>query len=399
VTLPAGTAGSEATGASFWQAAWKAAHPQQSSAAALPRRCQVLVVGGGVTGASLLHHLADSDLDVHLVERGRLACGASGRNAGFVLAGVADNYALAVRRLGRPLAREVWAFSVENGDMLAEALAGRAGHRRRGSWMLAASDLEADELDESVTLLREDGFDVTFHRGTADSPARLLTPGDAEVDPVATVHALAANQGSRITEELAVTGIEATSTGVRVHTSAGECTADVVILATNAYTGALIPDIDIVPARGQMLATDEMPERVAERPVYADHGYRYWRQLDDGRVLLGGWRDRAVDEESTDRADISETVQRHLDVELLRLGARAPVTHRWAGIMAFTSDHLPLVGAVTGHPGVFVCAGYSGHGMGFALHATRLLCDHVIAGRPIPEWMSSQRAPVRMPAG
>jgi gamma-glutamylputrescine oxidase len=401
VSPPAGGAGTEGEAAgSIWQASAATAEPM---IAGLPRRCEVLVVGGGITGASLLLHLAARDVDVRLVERGRLACGASGRNAGFILTGLADNYAVAVRRMGRRVAGEAWSFSRANGEMLTAALQGRAGHSRRGSCTLATSSAEADELEESATLLGEDGFEVTFSRDLDGSlggyHAALLTPGDAEVDPVATVRALASGHAERISEQLNVTAVEATGSAVRVDTSAGECIADTVILATNAGTSALLPDLDIVPMRGQMLATEAIPTHIAERPVYADRGYRYWRQLGDGRLILGGCRDRAVAEESTDRESISETIQGHLDAELQRLGVSAPVTHRWAGIMGFTPDHLPLVGAVSGHTGVFVCGGYSGHGMGFAVHATRVLCDHIVAGTSIPEWMSAQRVRQRASAG
>src|ERR1700681_2946180 len=80
----------------------------------LPERADVLVIGGGITGVSLLHHLAKRRIDAVLVERRHLAYGASGRNAGFLLAGVADCYADAVRTFGRPRAREIWGMTVEN---------------------------------------------------------------------------------------------------------------------------------------------------------------------------------------------------------------------------------------------------------------------------------------------
>src|SRR6266705_6373747 len=87
----------------------------------LPERADVLVVGGGITGVSLLHHLDRRGVDAVLVERSHLASGASGRNAGFLLAGVADCYAEAVRIFGREKAREVWHITAENHDRMLEA--------------------------------------------------------------------------------------------------------------------------------------------------------------------------------------------------------------------------------------------------------------------------------------
>ncbi|MDQ2943365.1 MAG: FAD-dependent oxidoreductase, partial [Candidatus Dormibacteraeota bacterium] len=88
--------------APFW------APPPEKYPGKLPERADVLVIGGGIAGTSLLHHLGRRRFGAVLVERQHLAAGASGRNAGFLLAGVADCYAEAVRIFGREKAREVW---------------------------------------------------------------------------------------------------------------------------------------------------------------------------------------------------------------------------------------------------------------------------------------------------
>ncbi|MDP9406017.1 MAG: FAD-binding oxidoreductase, partial [Actinomycetota bacterium] len=113
--------------------------------------------------------------------------------------------------------------------------------------------------------------------------------------------------------------------------------------------------------RAQMLATARAPEVDIPRPVYARFGYDYWQQLPDRRVVLGGLRDQFPATESTDRAVPTSALQRQLDV-LLRdgLGVRAAVTHRWAGVIAFTDDRLPVLAEV--RPGVWVAGAYSGTG-------------------------------------
>jgi len=146
-------------------------------------------------------------------------------------------------------------------------------------------------------------------------------------------------------------------------------------LATNAYTPELLPDVKIRPTRAQMLATAPVSTTVAPRPTYSNYGYRYWRQLASGEFLIGGWRDTRVDEENTSEDATTSNIQARLDQAAAELGAAAPVTHRWAGIMGFTEDGLPLAGPVDGMPNVYLCAGFTGHGMGFAFMTAKRVAE------------------------
>jgi gamma-glutamylputrescine oxidase len=331
----------------------------------------VLIVGGGITGVSLLHHLGRRRIGAVLVERSQLAAGASGRNAGFLLAGVAANYVEAVRTFGRDKAREVWAVTSENHDLMIEAARGqKVGYRRLGSATLAADDEERDELVESAQLLADDGFSARW------DGRRLINPRDGEVDPVALVAALArqARPGA-ICEGVRVTALEPRRRDVMVHAGEASCEAGLVILATNAYTAQLVPEVKIRPVRGQMLAAAAQTSTVIEAPTYSHHGYRYWRQLESGEVLLGGWRDTAPETEvGYDEVTTSE-IQEQLDRALSELKATGEVTHRWAGVMGFTESGLPMAGPIEGMPNVQICGGYNGHGMGFAFMTAKGLVD------------------------
>ncbi len=331
----------------------------------------MVVIGGGITGVSLLHHLRRRGMQAVLLERSYLAAGASGRNAGFLLAGVADSYADAVRTLGRTRAREIWQTTLENHAGMIEAVAGRpVGYRRLGSAILASGAKEAAKLAESAELLGEDGFEVTW------DGRRLVNPQDGEVDPAALVGALArqAPPGA-IREGVEVTAIESASSDALVHADGAECRAGCVILATNAYTPQLLPQVAIQPRRAQMLASAPELAPICDLPTYSHFGYRYWRQLPGGEVLVGGWRDTAPDVEVGYVEQPTDAIQAHLDAQLRRMGAESAVTHRWAGIMGFTESRLPMVGPADGMPNVYICAGFNGHGMGFAFISAKRLID------------------------
>jgi glycine/D-amino acid oxidase-like deaminating enzyme len=348
----------------FW------APPAEKYPGALPDRTDILVIGGGIAGTSLMHHLALRRYSAVLVESRHLAFGASGRNAGFLLAGVADCYAEAVRIFGRSKAREVWQITDENHDRMIEAVAGvDVGHRRLGSATLASGSEERARLEESAQLLKDDGFPAHW------DGSRLLNPRDGEVDPAAVVGALAGRlRAGAVREGIEVTAIEPEGEEVTVRAGESECRAGVVVLATNGYTSLLLPQVKIQPTRAQMLASAPLSRTVCDVPTYSHFGYRFWRQLARGEVLIGGWRDTSLETEKTVEDQTTAEIQEHLDRKLEELSPGAEVTNRWAGTMGFTETGLPLVGPVDGMKNVYTCAGFNGHGMGFAfMSAMRLV--------------------------
>ena len=354
-------------GTPFWP------RPAERYAGRLPAKADVLVIGGGIAGTSLMWHLARRRIDCVLVEQHHIAWGASGRNAGFLLAGVASSYAEAVRTYGREKAREVWEITNENHDRMLEAVRGQdVGHRRRGTAIVPGDEEERALLIESEQLLSEDGFDARW------DGARLLNPRDGECNPAALVGALArqARPGA-IREGVAITSLETRRRGVVVMAGEAQCDAGVVILATNAYSPQLVPSVKIQPRRAQMLATSPQSKEVVELPVYSHYGFRYWRQLKSGEVLVGGWRDTAMETEETYDDEPTAEIQDRLERAARDLGAKGEISHRWAGTMGFTQSGLPLAGPLEDMPNVYICAGFTGHGMGFAFMTAKSVAEAI----------------------
>ncbi|TMC51630.1 MAG: FAD-binding oxidoreductase [Chloroflexi bacterium] len=353
--------------APFW------APPPENYAGRLPAKADVVVIGGGIAGTSLLWHLARRRIGAVLLERHHVAWGASGRNAGFLLAGVASSYAEAIATYGREKAREVWEVTNENQDRMIEAARGQdVGHRRLGTAILPASEQERALLVESEQLLLEDGFSARWD-GT-----RLINPRDGEIDPSAMVAALARQAGAgAIREGVDVTSLVAHRRGVTITAGEDVCEAGVVILATNAYTPQLVPAVKIQPTRAQMVATAPESKSITDMPVYSNFGYRYWRQLRSGEVLVGGWRDTSLETEKTLEDRPTAEIQEQLDRAVSELGVKSEVTHRWAGTMGFTESGLPLAGQVDGMPNVYICAGFTGHGMGFAFMTAKQVSESI----------------------
>ncbi|MGH2377282.1 MAG: NAD(P)/FAD-dependent oxidoreductase [Candidatus Limnocylindria bacterium] len=213
---------------------------------------------------------------------------------------------------------------------------------------------------------------------------------DGEVHPVKLVRGLAdaaEGLGARIHEGTHVTAVRADS----VTTAAGTVRAGAVVVCTNAYSDAVLPRARVVPIRAQMLATAPLERRLFPRPVYAHRGFRYWRQNADGRVLVGGWRNTALEEETGTEARPTDAIQRHLDAFLAEHGVTAPVTHRWAGIMGFSHDSLPYIGRCS--DGVYLHAGFTGHGNALAIAGGEIVASLIRNGRhPDADLFDPERA-------
>jgi glycine/D-amino acid oxidase-like deaminating enzyme len=169
-------------------------------------------------------------------------------------------------------------------------------------------------------------------------------------------------------------------------TEHGRVRSRTLVLASNAYAARLCPGLGAIlqPRRGQMLSTAPVPRVISTRPVYARWGYRYWRQLEDGRLVIGGWRDVDLDGETgfDDRPTtrIQEAIERGV-AELVPEGVA--IEHRWAGTMGFSRDGRPLVGWLDTQHHLAICAGYTGHGLGIATACTQDLAQ-VLSFRRAP---------------
>jgi glycine/D-amino acid oxidase-like deaminating enzyme len=136
-----------------------------------------------------------------------------------------------------------------------------------------------------------------------------------------------------------------------------------VVVAVDGGLEVVLPEITgrVRTARLQMLATAPTDEVSLPRPVYARWGYDYWQQLPDGRIALGGCRDRFVEDEWSIDSRPTQQLQDALEGILReQLHITAPITHRWAASAGFSPDLSPVLEEV--RPGVFACGGYSGTG-------------------------------------
>jgi glycine/D-amino acid oxidase-like deaminating enzyme len=371
---------------SFWLA--EAAPSLRSQP--LPGTADVEIVGGGVTGISAALTLAGFGKRVRLHEARTVASGASGRNGGFALRGGAMAYDSAREWLGHDAAADYWRLTEAYVDRMVEL--GGDAVRQTGSLRLAGDD-ERDELQAEYEALREDGFAAEWRDELPEPlagrfPGALFHPDDAVLQPARLVRRLAlaaAEAGVEIREHDRVEDLD-------------QLEAETVLVATDGYPSGLLGELEglIIPTRGQMIATEPLPERLFPMPHYGRHGYDYWHQNEEGRLIVGGFRDADMDSEFTAEEATTERIQGALEgfAEGL-LGRRPTIEHRWAGVFGLVPDLMPVVGRHPVQDGVWIAGGYSGHGNVLGLMCGDLVAQ-AIAGEPHP--LLERMSPARLVA-
>lgn len=362
---------------------------------------EVAIVGGGITAVACARWLREYGVSgVVVLESDTLSSRASGRNAGFIMEVAPENFPTTGDADHVRYAQRMWEFTRENAQSIEDAIQEfelACEYRRLGSLGLAASEEEWEWIRASTQVARDAGLAVEIvSRDELNNPwlyqhylGGAWYASNAEMNPALFVRGLSkclGERGVRFYEHSHVAAITAQPTGYRLRI--GDCflQSRKVIITTNACTAGLIPAIGphIVPTRGQVLATEPLKKIVAPCPVYANHGFQYWRQSAAGRLVVGGWRDLDFSGEVGTEEGLNPAIQTQLDAVAEGIcRGRVGIDHRWSGIMGFTPDRRPLVGEVPESPGLFLAAGYSGHGLAMAFRSAKLVVNGVV-GRSDP---------------
>lgn len=318
----------------------------------------VCVVGLGGSGLAAVREALARGLKVVGIDAATVGAGAAGRNGGFLLAGLAAFHHVAAAELGPERAAALYRLTLAEVEAMERLTPGLV--RRTGSLRVAASPEELEDCRLQLERMREDGLPVEPYSGPEGEG--LLFPLDAVFDPLARCRRLAslALEGGA-----ALFGRSPALTVARdeVRTPSGRVSCGAVVVAVDGRLELLLPELAgrVRTARLQMLATAPTDEVRLPRPVYRRYGYEYYQQLPDGRIALGGFRDRGGDAEWTLDAEPTPQVQGLLERFLREeLGVSAPITYRWAASVGYANGVLPVFARLRG--GVVAIGGYSGTG-------------------------------------
>jgi glycine/D-amino acid oxidase-like deaminating enzyme len=359
------------------------ADPAAAEAADPPDRVDVAVVGAGYTGLHAALRAARGGRSTLVLDAGAAGAGGSTRNGGQISASVKPSFAALSRRFGPERARAIHGEGrralawIET--MLAEEGIG-CDFRRAGRFHAAhcpnayeamartVADRDTDTAQEGFVVpraeqRREIGTDF-YHGGVVYSRHASLHPGKYHAGLLARVRAA----GATVVERCAVRSIGREGGAHRLETERGPVLAREVVLATNGYTGRLIPWLArrLIPIGSYIVATEPLPRALIDRLTPTDRVlsdsrrvvYYYRPSPDRSRILFGG----RVSAGEIDPAVSGQRLRAAMTAvfpELREYG----ITHSWMGYVAYSFDELAHVGD---HEGVRFAAGYCGSGVSMA---------------------------------
>jgi sarcosine oxidase subunit beta len=397
-----------------------------------PIDSEIVVIGGGIAGASTAYHLAAHGRQVTLLERGEIASEASGVNMGGI-----DSYGF-----GEAPDLQAWltAGSVEIFKDLQIEHGENIELRGSGGVQAIHTPEQWEYERERVALYQKKGqvaelLSIRDARGLEPelSPkllGALYAPLRWNADPRKATVAfarVAARRGARVLTNRAVTTITPKGSGYTIGTAAGDVVAGSIVIAAGAWCapiGRMLGlEIPIVPIRGQMWRTAATTPSVfhtisaAESPLAwsKDRGgqppdlthrdgtrvtrHLYGRQRRNGEIIFGG--DREMLGETKTPNPVGVDTNRGHAIEVLPFLANLPIAETWAGLMPFPLDGKPICGRIEERDNLWIVTGLASSGFGRGPMLGKFLADHLHTGKPAPVLADADPAGrvVRRPEG
>ncbi|CCV12316.1 FAD-dependent oxidoreductase [Mesorhizobium sp. STM 4661] len=366
------------------------------------RHHEIVIVGGGIAGASVAFHLAkNGKKDIALLERNTLTSGTTWHAAGLIM-----------QTRGTHALTEIAKYNAELYSTL-EAQTGQAtGFKRNGTLGVARTKERLHETARNASIAKSFGLEANM---ISPSEAKRLypalnasiiegavfIPGDGQTNPVDTCMALAIGakkNGVKILENTGVTDLWRTADGrYQVRTNAGVIEAEVLVLACGLWTrdlasklGARIP---IYAAEHFYVVTEALDFASPNLPVLRDTDGHVYLKEDTGKILVGAFepwgkplpmgklpKETAFIElwEDWEHFELPMTKA----IEIVPDLANAGIAKFFNGPESFTPDLLFMIGEVPGSKNLYVSTGYNSEGIEYGAGAGRALAEWIIAGEP-----------------
>jgi len=355
----------------------------------------VCVIGGGLAGLTTAREVARRGWSVVLLEAGRLADGASGRNTGFVLPGFAADAEKVVTRVGFVQAKDLWALAQAGLDYVRDTIAeeGADGIDPEPGWLYVSKVDDSDDLFRSIGLLGDLGCEI---EGWPTERVRAFLRSERYFGAIhflraMTIHPLnyalklaaaAERDGARIFEGTPALSIDPTGVRKRIATPGARVRASHVVLAGNVQLKGLLPRVaaTLVPITTYVIATapierERLTAAISYRGAVSDTDLadNHYRIVGGDRLMWSGratvWQRNPLRYRAALTADIAKTYPQLGKVE---------VDYAWNGTLGNTVHRMPQIGELG--PGVWLASGFGGHGLDTTAMAGNLVARGIVEG-------------------
>jgi glycine/D-amino acid oxidase-like deaminating enzyme len=353
--------------------------------------CDVAIVGAGITGALVAHHLSQAGCDVVVLDRHDAAAGSTAATTGLLQYETDTSLTQLAASVGIERAVQSWRLGRQAISQL-ESLSDSCpcGFTRRPALYLASSRWDVRSLEAECRLREAHGFGVEWLNRQAlsdryglERPAAIVSSGAAELDAYRLAHSLlatASRRGARVYDRTNVDKIEMPAGCVKLLTNRGTTVRAQRLVVASGYE--VPPQFGLDPGNlnstwvfiSEPLADlSWWPERAliweTSRP------YTYLRTTADGRVLIGGEDEGWSARHENVRLLGRKTLRLNKRFSALFPGVRLEPAYAWAGVFAATKDGLPYIGALDEWPRAWFALGYGGNGITFSMVAADLAVD------------------------
>lgn len=355
----------------------------------LQKKVDVLIVGGGITGLGAAISIKElcPNASVRVVDKWSVSRLASTRNAGFACFGSLTEIEADIDQIGVSSAMSLVQRRMQGiHRILSLCGESRIDYVQSGGYeVISREHLTEGDLIRRIDFINDHIAKFAPHAtfsvvGDANRPNWLsddyhlvFNPAEGQLNPARYVDYLtylARQKGVAIIEGVEIVELGNLHTSGHVMTSMGSMHASKVLLATNAVSSTLLPDVPIIPARNTILMTEPLPTLDLPGNFHFHQGYIYFRAVDD-RLLIGGGRHWDKEAEQTGELDENPYIRMQM-LNLMRTFFFAnqelpSIEYSWSGIMGITVDKSPIIQELS--EGCWICAGHSGMGVALALDA------------------------------
>lgn len=359
-------------------------------------RCEVLVVGGGITGALIALELTRRGIDVVVVDRRDVGGGSTSASTALLQYEIDELLIDLTRALGAADATTAYrecARGIELVERATQVVGRSCGFRRSPSVFMAIKRADIPTLRDELEAREAAGFDVQWldeaqlgDRWGLTGKAAIESSLGASVDPYALAfHALdtVRRRGGRVFERTEVETYEFSARRARITTSSGTITARHVVMSTGYEVAELLPHLPFRLHSSFALVTEpieSLDRRFPDGLLFWDFDdpYLYGRTTDDMRILIGG-RDEEYRNPLRRRRALPAKTRALAAALPKRLPELEPVdvAFSWAGTFAETPDGLAYIGSHSEFPRCHFALGFGGNGITYSALAAQYIADAI----------------------